>query len=74
MWGWIVPKPQPAVEEKPAPELELLNTYAAEQWEEMGFNPLEAIGLILGGVSPSATREFCRKHGCDPRTAISILL
>jgi hypothetical protein len=72
-----MPKPEPEPDE---PTVEHVSTselreatYALETFGELGLDPLESLSLIDAGLSPSRLREMVT-HGCDVRTALSILL
>lgn len=66
------PEPEP---DEPAPaSLTDAESHALGAFEDMGFHPFEAFSLVVKHISPSEVREFCRHHGCDPKTAVSILL
>ncbi len=74
VWGVPVPKPEPE------PVVETIETssldediYAYETFASLGLDPLESISLVHAGCSPSRLRELVT-HGCDVRTALSILL
>lgn len=69
-------RPQPAPEPEPDNPDALTpdEAHAMGAFEDLGFHPFEAFTLVTRGLSPSAVREFCRHHSCDPRTAVAILL
>ena len=49
--------------------------YFYQEWLDFGFDPLEALGLLNAGLSPSEVREFMRHNPkCDVRTTVQILL
>jgi hypothetical protein len=66
------PNEAPTVENVSTSELREA-TYALETFGELGLDPLESLSLLDSGLSPSRLRELVT-HGCDVRTALSILL
>ena len=67
-------------EPEPEPEVDTITTssldediFAYETFAGLGLDPLESISLVHSGCSPSRLRELV-SHGCDVRTALSILL